>query len=695
LEQNSIRNVGKNRTMLTSKTFKILLVEDNQDHANVIARHLTTSDYHPITKVNLIHEDRFSNALTRLEKENFDTVLLDLNLPDSSLNQTIDQLLQLSVHVPVIVLTSLGDEKLALSALKHGAQDFLRKDQISKDTIWRSIFYSIERQHSEDLYRNEDRRNKDLFDISQLTFTEKNLTKLFTKTAKKLTTVLNVDFVGVYEHNSKSNTLLLKAGVGLSEMVSNFKKIPLAPSSLHSKNSVFDENFNEKLFLHHEIWKKNKIESGLCSIIHGTQFPYGILSIHTKSQRTFQPKEEKFLKTIAALLAAAFERCKLESTLKETILELKETDSKKDEFLAYLAHELRNPLSPILSSVELLKLKENYPSVRSEKFIKIIEKQSKQLTRIVNDLLEVSHIIHGKINIQLQKLKLQDIIDCAIEETKDIYTKKRHTLKCKVSKKTTLPGDSIRLVQVFVNLLRNTANFTPDWGKIEIQSEINDSDLFVTVSDTGQGIPSKMVNTIFEPFIQEKPSREGLGIGLALCKKIVELHDGTIFATSKGIGKGSKFTVQLPLDPASNGKIKNEMSKKTKSKIKKQSIKGLNLLIIDDNKDYAQLTKLALERYGHRVSLAYCGEEGIEIATKNQFNFVFIDLTMPGLTGYDVVADLKKKLDSKFLIALTSFSDQQTKSKALDSGFTHFLTKTGDINEIEKFIKAECKKSLH
>jgi signal transduction histidine kinase/ActR/RegA family two-component response regulator len=371
---------------------------------------------------------------------------------------------------------------------------------------------------------------------------------------------------------------------------------------------------------------------------------------------------------------------------------LRLADRRKDEFLAMLAHELRNPLAPISNSLHILRMAEGVdPAV--EKVYEILERQTHHLARLVDDLLEVSRITQGKIVLRKQQVELAAVVRSALETSRPFIDAGGLQMAITLpSEPVLLFADPTRLSQAVANLLTNAAKYTPSGGQIWLTAEANDGDAFIRVRDNGIGISPELIPHIFEKFAQGSGSDArngggGLGIGLTLARNMVELHGGAIEAHSDGPGQGSQFTIQLPIgtgapEPPEAGRG----SQIAVAHDKRQR----RVLIVDDARDSAFILSRLLEMLGHKVFTADNGADAIEIARSERPDVVFSDIAMAHMDGIELARRLRKEpgLEAMLLIALTGFGQDSDRALTRDAGFDVHLVKPISPEQIEQALGA-------
>ena len=359
--------------------------------------------------------------------------------------------------------------------------------------------------------------------------------------------------------------------------------------------------------------------------------------------------------------------------------QLAEADHRKNEFLAILAHELRNPLAPLRALFDLAKQVPDKPL--SARMIEIGDRQLTLLARLVDDLLDVSRITANKIELRPETIDLREIVETAITTSKPRITDRRHTLVPQISEAPIpVTVDSLRLVQVISNLLNNAARYTQPNGRVEIHCGISNERAFVAVKDNGIGIPADLVATIFDMFVQERVRSDGsggLGLGLALAKHLVTLHGGTIEVTSGGRGCGSTFRVELPLAGASESLRPRTRTADMEPIVLHPDSRPMRIVIVDDNEDARELVAHMLETAGHEVVMAHDGPSGFERILAHKPDAALIDIGLPGMTGLDVARALKQRcpdLETR-LIAFTGYCGEEAMARAGEAGFHDQLIK--------------------
>jgi len=367
--------------------------------------------------------------------------------------------------------------------------------------------------------------------------------------------------------------------------------------------------------------------------------------------------------------------------------QLRHADRRKDEFLALLAHELRNPLAPVRNAVTIMRLK-NSDDPELSWCRDVIERQANQLTRLVDDLLDVSRITRGKITLRLETLDLGTVIDAAVETSRPLIDAQKHELVVTLPKeRIRIEGDLTRLTQVVANLLNNAAKYQNERGRIELTAVCDRGEAVISVTDHGVGIAPDMLPQVFELFSQGEraPDRAqgGLGIGLSLVKNLVEMHGGSVGVESAGLGKGSKFTVRLPciiVEPAALAPLKADSAVVT-------AAESLRVLVVDDSPDAAESLAKLLRLAGHEVLVAHDGQRALEIAAADRPTVMLLDIGLPGMDGYEVCRRMRQQGFSKArIIAVTGYGQDRDRQRSREAGFDSHAIKPVDPSELMKLV---------
>jgi signal transduction histidine kinase len=361
----------------------------------------------------------------------------------------------------------------------------------------------------------------------------------------------------------------------------------------------------------------------------------------------------------------------------------------KDEFLAMLGHELRNPLAPILTALQLMRLRKLDGAERERN---IIERQVKHVVSLVDDLLDVSRITRGKVQLRRAKLDLADIVAKAIEMASPAIEERRHVLNVNVARGLVVDGDAARLSQVVSNLLTNAAKYTDPGGAIDVSGGVQDLMAVVSVTDSGRGISAEMLPRIFEMFSQERQeidrSEGGLGLGLAIVRSLVQAHGGTVTAASDGKGLGAQFTIQLPLAIDSGGGAAT-VAAAVPSHVHASGTHGLRVLVVDDNPDAAEMLAESLRMLGHMTTVAFNGASAIEAASAFLPDVALLDLGLPVMDGFEVAQRLRTMtgLEHLEMVAITGYGQEFDRQRTRAAGFHEHMVKPVDLDLLEDWLR--------
>ena len=388
--------------------------------------------------------------------------------------------------------------------------------------------------------------------------------------------------------------------------------------------------------------------------------------------------------TLVSTVRTALRARERQYQIRRHLTELRQADQRKDEFLATLGHELRNPLSPLLTSLELLR-----PAATTEpvvaRVVAVMQRQASHLVRLVDDLLEVSRITRGLIEVQREPVEVAEVLAAAVETSRPVIEASEHRLTVDVpDERLTIMGDSVRLTQVFANLLNNAAKYTDPGGSIELTLRRARDTVFISVRDSGIGIDREHLASVFDMFTQvsrsDRRTQGGLGIGLTLVRSLVALHGGSVAASSEGPGRGSTFEVRLPLVAVATAV--------RPAKDRRQGFEGWRVLVVDDNQDATETLQTLLETLGARVAAAGNGREALVQFERFEPDAVLLDIGMPGMDGYEVARRIRAlpRGATTPLIALTGWGQQDDIRRCFEAGFDHHLVKPLDVDRLLEIV---------
>ncbi|MDB5758578.1 MAG: hybrid sensor histidine kinase/response regulator [Burkholderia sp.] len=407
-----------------------------------------------------------------------------------------------------------------------------------------------------------------------------------------------------------------------------------------------------------------------------------MMAVHQDAPRDWTAADVTLLEEVVERSWAHIERIRAMETLRVE-------DRRKSEFLAVLAHELRNPLAPIRNGLQVMRVAADNPATVS-RVRDVMERQLAHLVHLVDDLLDIARINRGKVDLQKVRVELRTVVASAVETSLPAIEARRHELNLHIPDQSlALTIDPTRISQVISNLLTNAAKYTPAGGRIDVTARRDGDDVVLSVSDTGMGIPPESIGTIFEMFTQVGNNLErtqgGLGIGLALARRLVELHAGTIAASSPGLGQGTTFDVRLPLaaiEPLAPAADDNRHDG--------NGGRRFRILVVDDNADAAETMSDYLDMSGYASQVAYNGYQALDVIRRFMPEVVFLDIGMPGMNGYEVASAIRKmpEMSGVTLIALTGWGSGTDRSRAHEAGFDHHLTKPASFHTVNALLTA-------
>lgn len=368
--------------------------------------------------------------------------------------------------------------------------------------------------------------------------------------------------------------------------------------------------------------------------------------------------------------------------LRRKVEELAEADRRKDEFLAILGHELRNPIAPILNGIGILAASEDPEVVARAR--EAMERQARHLARLVDDLLDVARITSGTIELRREPLQVGSIIDAAVAMAKPLIEEKKHHLSVQIKdRELMIVGDAVRLIQALSNLLNNAARYTSDGGTIEVECTQERGHVVIRVADDGQGIAPQLLASVFDLFVRGSSEGGGLGIGLTLASRLIRMHEGEISVTSDGPGTGCAFRVQLPL--AEQGRSVRPC---TAAPSHSRGPAPLRIVVVEDNCDIRETLCSLLEIWGHDVEVAEDGRTGAELVIRQRPALAIVDIGLPELDGYEVATRVRRATgrDSVRLVAITGYGQKEARERAFEAGFDDHLVKPVDIDSLRRLL---------
>jgi PAS domain S-box-containing protein len=503
---------------------------------------------------------------------------------------------------------------------------------------------------------------------------------------------LDVDFIEVLEllHDRRSWCRLAGEGwSGGAEVAHEVESSPRVRSILAEAGPGTARDLHPDVLATDPVLRLHGAADGLVAPVPGPERPFGLVGVYTRTPRRFPPGEYLFIQALADVLGVAAERKRLEGELRARVRELAEADRRKDEFLAMLAHELRNPLAPVRNGLQVLRLL-GIGDPEVNRLAEMMGRQVGQITRLVDDLLEMSRITQGKVALRRERVDLNVVVNQAVEAARPLIDARRHELTVATSPAPIrLDADPSRLAQVIGNLLNNAVKYTDEGGRIWLDVRREGDEAVICVRDTGVGISAEMLPRVFDLFTQVDPtldrSQGGLGVGLTLVRSLVEMHGGIVRASSPGPGRGSEFVVRLPALPRDTPPESGQAAAPRPAHAPAPSRR---ILIVDDNVDAADSLAMLLGLSGHQVRTAYGGPAALEAVGGYRPEVVLLDIGLPGMDGYEVARQLRRGSAGSgvTLVALTGYGQEDDRRKTHDAGFDHHLVKPVDPDELTRLL---------
>ncbi len=612
-------------------------------------------------------------------------------------------LTQLSLQ-PSKSIAELESENESLRRQLERAETIIR-------TFERETTGQTEHQRIEDLLRRSETRleieladAKLLQSISAHLIHEEHVDNLYARITEAALTIMQSDFASMqmyYPERGRAGQLHMLASSGLSQEGKDFwawvdvdAGTTCAVAMRTGKRFISTDMYNCEFVVgtpDHEMFARAGVLAAQSTPLFSRGGKLlGMISTHWKRHHMPSDRDLNLLDILARQAADLIERKSAEDVLYKTQLALTDADRRKDEFLATLAHELRNPLAPIRNALHILRIapnNENAPAM-----LAMMDRQVAHLVRLIDDLLDISRVGQGKIDLRRERIVLQNAVRDAIEASSPLIENSEHTLTFNLpSEPVWIFADLTRIAQVIGNLLNNAAKYTPRGGNISVSMSCENGVAVVSVSDTGLGIPADMQPKVFDLFTQVDRnldrSQGGLGIGLALVKQLLDMHDGEIAVQSAGLNQGSTFTIRLPLAHQADIKVANNLSAADQMQSAGES-KALRVLVVDDNVASAETISCILELEGHETKLTHDGNEALHIAKEFNPDAILLDIDLPGMSGHEVCRELRKNplFKNTVIIAQTGFGQERDRLLTKAAGFDSHLVKPFDFKQLYQLL---------
>ncbi|HEX6903126.1 MAG TPA: ATP-binding protein [Thermoanaerobaculia bacterium] len=674
---------------------RILLADDNADMREYMRR-LLGSQY----ELEVVSDGL--SALRAVRERAPDLVLSDAMMPGLDGFDLIRELRAdpRTATIPVIMLSARAGGEARVEGLDAGADDYLTKPFAARELLARieaSLKMAALRRQAAERDALAEQTQELLMEIGEKIRLADDAETLLGDVARVVGQRLGLARCAFDE---------VDVAAGVARVHSDYFAPGLEPGPREWPIASFSPKALEEVRAGHTVVVSDAKTDERTAALFATQYePYGYLSyavvpltregrwiaslwVNKETPYPWTPREIGLLEAVAERTWLAVERLRSEAALRESERALREADRRKDEFLAMLAHELRNPLAPIRNAAQVLKLVGAAEDGRQRWAREVIERQTQHLTRLVDDLLDVSRITRGKVNIAREPLELATIVHRAVEASRPLIDARQHQLTVALAEEPVrLEGDLTRLVQVLGNLLNNAAKYTDEGGRIHVEAAAENGEAVIRVRDNGMGLHPDLLPHVFDLFTQADRSLDrsqgGLGVGLTLVRRLVELHGGRVEAWSEGQGKGSELTVRLPVAAPGDAAGIVEAGEPAPA-----AAQGLRILVVEDNVDSAEMMSFLLELRGHQVRTAYHGLEALETARDFNPQAVLCDIGLPGMNGYEVAARLREQPDFQetTLIALTGYGQEDARRRAQEAGFDHHLVKPVEPETLEALL---------
>lgn len=644
--------------MKTTTLVNILLVDDERANLLTLGAVLKGLD------VNLVFAASGEEALRQALRYDFAVILLDFYLPTIG-GLEVAQIIRTRSSTPIIFITASGPEDFPIEeAYSLGAVDYLTKPYNSTVLKSKVAFYIELHKRTEALAASERSRY-----LSELSVKEGRIRLILENSKGYAFIVTDIDGIITEWEGDASVVTGWSADEAIGKSIGliytaedRFAGYPQIELSLAKLNGVAS---NKR-------WYVSKDERRF--------YADGVL-VPLKDSANQVHGFSKIFRDVTIEQLAIEELRRLADNLAEA-------DRRKTEFLATLAHELRNPLAPIRNGLEILRVGGD-SMIPMEKTREMMERQVTHMVHLVDDLLDISRINGGKIVLKKETITIKELVASAVEASISLIESGQHTLVINIPDDSLLLHvDAVRIAQVITNLLNNAAKYTPVGGRIEVDVKAEGRQIILSVEDNGIGIPAQALQSIFEMFNQVERNmghaQGGLGIGLTLVRQIVEMHGGTVDVISTE-GVGSKFWVKLPI-----GEFIGDHEQQQIISVNKSEFQPLRIMVVDDNVDAAQSLSSLLQFGGHTLYVAYGGVEAIKVAESCKPHIAFLDIGMPDMDGYETASAMRKidSLKEMKLVALTGWGAEEDKCKSQHAGFDNHLTKPAQLDAIEALISA-------
>ncbi len=622
-------------------------------------------------------------ALKYILEMEFAVILLDVNMPDIDGLETASLIRQYkkSAQTPIVFITAYVDELQARRGYALGAVDYIPSPVVpevlrSKVRVFVELFRmnrQLQKQATqrEELARSEAARAAAEDAIQRADF--------LAEASRTLSRSLNLDDTIAAVLELCVPMLAERAILGIPDKDGGVRRLEMHPAPRADDGEVFtpelraaaDQVIRTRQF---NLWRSDQRVAAICPLTAGDEIRGALALLGPATQ--FDSARIALMREFASRASIAMENARLYSAVQEA-------DRRKNEFLAMLAHELRNPLAPIRNAVHILASAQELPP-KLAWARDVIGRQADHMARLIDDLLDVSRIVQGKVAVKPERLQLASLIERSVEASSPRLGAREQVLDVVLPRQSIeLEGDSVRLSQVLSNLINNASKFSPTHSRIRLETHYDEGELRISVKDEGAGIAPEFLPHMFELFAQADQSLDrsqgGLGIGLTLVKHLVELHGGRVWAASPGLGKGAEVTIALPAQVGSAAEAPLPGVLHQPAGVPTGASR---ILVVDDLQASAETLTTLLEMEGFEVRMAHDGQEALSIAREFRPNVVLLDIGLPGMNGFEVAHGLRKQPESQeaLLIALTGYGEAESRSRSAQAGFDFHMVKPADVN---------------
>jgi PAS domain S-box-containing protein len=644
----------------------VLVVEDDPGVARLQQLQVERAGYHVLVA------GTAAEALRLVRAHSVDLLLLDQNLPGGvSGLELYQQVKTAGFDMPAILVTALSGESIVLQSFRTGVFDFVPKTPDYFDYLLPTIDRVLKKRRTE----------------FRLVESEARMSGIIASAMDGIITVDERQWICVFNPAAEEMfgcTAAEAMGEPVQRFLPGWSAWPAAPPG---QRVIPFEGIGLRTD-----GERFPVELAVSWVETPRRRYCTCLARDIRERKRAQLERERLIREQAARREAEAGRAKMEAAALENANlyhELRRADRLKDEFLAMLAHELRNPLAPIRNALHLIHLAGATLAPALADNFDIIERQVTYLVRLVDDLLDVSRISQGKIQLRREPVDLGEVVTRAVESSRPLIDARGHQFAVRLpAQALTVLGDMVRLVQVLANLLNNAAKYTPEGGQIEldVEASANGREVAVRVRDTGMGIPPEILPRLFEPFTQSERTLDraegGLGIGLTLVRRLVGMHGGTVQAHSAGPGLGSEFVVRLPV-------VVGEAVVPASPPNQTGPARRRRVLVVDDNEDAAVTLARLLDAMGHDVHTAHAGPEVLEAAEVYRPEVILLDIGLPGMDGYEVGRRLRadQRFDGCLLVALTGYGSPEDRERSQAAGFNVHMVKPVDLDALKALLR--------